>query len=457
MNQAGLTQGPIKDHILKMAVPMGFGLLAVMSFQVIDMIFVGMLGEESLAAISFIFPLIFIVLGLGMGIGVGTMSHVGFFLGRQDVQSAKRIATHGLLLVSALSLGIAFVGWISIDLTLSSLGIPENIQAPVKRYMEIWYMASCLIMLPIVGNSVIRATGDSKTPSLIMSVAGMTNIVLDPLLIFGYGPIPAMGFQGAAIATAFSYLLTLIASLSLLHFKLKMMTAPSWNFHMLQDWKKILYIGVPVSLTASFAPLSQAILMKFVASEGVFAAAAFGVSFRIEAFATIGIMALANVMSPIVSQNYGAQQLERIEDCFWVSLRWSALWCGGVTLLLIAISQWIGLFFSSEKDLIKGIALYCWIVPMTYWWQGVLDFLVAVMNSLQQPFLSLMLIVIRLFILTIPLGYVGVDHWGLEGLYAGRAIANVIAGLLAAFIAFHFIKKSLRPHVSDHGFILVSK
>ena len=152
--------------------------------------------------------------------------------------------------------------------------------------MHIWYLTIPLLVVPMAGNSAIRATGDTKTPAKIMMLAGLINGVLDPLLIFGYGPFPELGIQGAAIASALSWFGALIGSLYVLVKREKLLALPHFKT-LWADWRQILKIGTPAALSNAMNPLSGAILMMLLSSHGTAAVAAYGAAQRVESILSL--------------------------------------------------------------------------------------------------------------------------------------------------------------------------
>ena len=166
--------------------------------------FVSLLGTNELAAISFTFPVI-TVISLNIGLGIGTSAVIGRLLGAGRDAEARLSAMAALMSVCLLVGILCAIGLLSIDLVFTLLGA-EIAQLPlINDYMSVWYLAGVFLAIPMVGNSVLRASGDTKTPSMIMASGGLINAVLDPFLIFGLGPFPALGIKGAAIATAMAW------------------------------------------------------------------------------------------------------------------------------------------------------------------------------------------------------------------------------------------------------------
>ena len=190
-----------------------------------------------------------------------------------------------------------------------------------------WLAGVVFVVIPIVGNSAIRATGATKTPSWIMMIAAGVNALLDPLLIFGYGPFPELGIKGAAIATVISYFSIMIAGLWVLGKRERMLTISWPGFaEILLSWKALLYIGIPAMLSQLLLPISNAVLTSFAADIGEATVAAFGVDTRIESLAMIGYLALSPVLLSFIGQNYGAGKNDRIILANKFSIRFAMIW-----------------------------------------------------------------------------------------------------------------------------------
>ena len=248
--RADLLNDPVGPTLLRLAGPMALGFIAVILFSVVDTFWVGRLGSRELAAMSFTFPVIFLVMSIAVGMGVGMTSVVSRAIGRGDTGRVCRFTTDGLLLANTLVVLVAAAGLSTIGPVFETLGASPDIVTLIRRYMVPWYMGIGFIVIPIVGNAAIRATGDTKTPSLIMMIAGGVNMVLDPLLIFGVGPFPRLELQGAAIATVIAYAITFIAAFVILWKRERMLEFARPTIRdLLDSWRQILYIAVPAAGT----------------------------------------------------------------------------------------------------------------------------------------------------------------------------------------------------------------
>lgn len=288
-----LLTAPMTSVLLRMTGPMILGIVAILAFNLVDTFFIGMLGTQALAAISFTFPVTFVVTSLAMGLGAGLSAVMGHALGQGKHEEAARITTDNLFLAVLLVTLIAVAGALTIHPLFRLLGASDALIALIYDYMLIWYLTVPMLVLPMVGNAAIRATGDTKTPSLVMTVAGLVNGVLDPLLIFGIGPFPEWGIRGAAIATSLSWLMAMLVSLYLLRHREGLLR---WRLsprpQLLAHWRALLHVAVPASFTNMLNPLANAVLMTIFAGLGTEVVAAYGAASRVEALLLIVMMAL---------------------------------------------------------------------------------------------------------------------------------------------------------------------
>ena len=208
-----MLEGPVGPTLFRLTVPMIMGLVSIMLINIIDTFYIGQLGVKELAAISFTFPVVFTVMSVAFGIGIGTSVVVSRAIGKGDRAQVRRLTTDSLYLTVIAMVLVSALGLATIEPIFTAMGATEDLLPIIRDYMVLWYFGVGLVAIPIVGNNAIRATGDSRTPSVVMMVVAIVNAILDPFLIFGIGPFPKMGVQGAALATVIAYLCALLAGL----------------------------------------------------------------------------------------------------------------------------------------------------------------------------------------------------------------------------------------------------
>ncbi|EME3971226.1 MATE family efflux transporter [Vibrio fluvialis] len=446
----GLLSAPIPNVLRQMTIPMIFGMVAILMFNLVDTFFISLLGTDALAAISYTFPVTFGVNCITMGIGVGLSTNIGRLLGQGDTSNAARFSTHGLLLAVTLVAIACTLGFFTIEPLFLLLGAKAELIPLIEQYMQVWYLTIPLLVIPMAGNSAIRATGDTKTPAKMMMLAGAINGCLDPLLIFGYGPFPELGIQGAAIASAFSWLGALIGSLYVL-VKRDRLLAPPHFASLRHDWQQILKIGTPAALSTAMSPISGALLMMMLSSHGTAAVAAYGAAQRIESILILVLMSLTSALTPFMAQNFGAQNPTRSFSGLFLSLRFSLIFQLLVFIMMVPLSIPLAALFSQEQAVRDLLWHYLLVVPFSYGFQGVVMMLVSALNALHLPLKAFQWSFMRLFLFTLPSAWLGSTLYGIEGLFIGIALGNVLGGLSGYLYALLLRRRYLREGVALPG------
>jgi len=430
--KAILIEGNIPKTLIFLTLPMLVGILGMSIFNLVDTFFVGKLGTNELAAISFTFPVIFVIQSIAMGLGIGTSSVISRAIGEGNQYKVQRLTTDALFLSILIVTFFAITGFLTIEPIFHLLGATSELIHLIKAYMTIWYLGVPFVVIPMVGNNAIRATGDTKTPSLIMVTAILVNLTLDPFLIFGYGPFPRLGLAGAATATVIARATTLIMAFWILYHRDKMISLQIPKFkEVINSWKQVLYIGLPAAGTNLIMPVSIGIITRLIATYGPAAVAGFGVASRIEMFALALIAALSSVLTPFVGQNWGAKKNDRVRLGIKYSSIFSIVWGAIVFIIFVLASKSVAMIFNKNPEVVATTSLYLIIVSVSYGFQGVLFISSSAFNALNKPIPSATLMTMRTFLLYVPLAFIGAYFFKIKGIFTAAAIANITSGTLA--------------------------
>jgi putative MATE family efflux protein len=442
-NKAILVEGPVGRTLLRLTLPMVFGLLGLVTFNIVDTFFVGRLGTTELAALSFTFPVVLVVNSLALGLGIGASAVISRAIGVGDHARVKRLTTDSLVLSVLVVMCFVVLGLLTIEPVFRALGATSQTLPLIKQYMKIWYLGVGFVVIPMVGNNAIRATGDTKTPSIIMLIAMAVNTTLDPMLIFGLGPFPRLEIAGAALATVFARATTFTVALWVLGVRDKMLTRSAASLKAVVDsWKAILFIGIPTAATRIILPLAMGGVTRLVASYGAEGVAAFGVATRIEFFSLTVVRALSSVLMPFVGQNWGAGKHDRVRAGIRYSNRIALGWGAIMFVVLAFAAKPIAGLFNDNPSVIRNITIYLRIVPIGYGLYGVVLLAAAALNVLHRPFHAAGLSIAHMFALYIPLAIVGSRLMGLGGAFGGLLASYVIGG-----VAAHILVKAVSAKV----------
>ena len=443
---ARLTEGSVGRHLVNMAFPMLLGITTMMAQAFIDTWFLGQVGDRALAAYSFGFPILMIVTSVAIGLGAGTSSVVARALGSDDHARARRLSTDSLILSLLISLVCSIVGVLTIDPLFTLLGAPADMLPTIRPFMTILYAAVPFIMLGMVGTASMRATGDTLLPGKLMIAAAVLNVVLDPIFIFGLGPIPALGLNGAAIAGLLSRGAFFFVGTYYLRYRLDLVTFGRPDpIELRQSWKDVLHVGLPAAGTNVIVPMGLALVTAMIADYGPRAVAGFGVASRIESLVLVPYYALSAIIGPFVGQNLSALREERIQ----LSLRLCAIFClasGLVFAVLLALaSGFLPRLFSDSPEVIDVTQTFLWIAPIGYGTYGIVMFVNAAFNGLGKPLPGVAISVMRILVLYIPLALLGKALFGYVGIFVAYALANLLSGAFGFLWARIVVRRLFEP------------
>lgn len=341
---------------------------------------------------------------LAQGIGMSSSALVSRAVGEANPQKVERLATDSLALGVAVLAAIVSIGLLTIRPLFTALGAEGIILDYIAEYMVIWYWGSIMVVIPMIGNNIIRGLGDSKTPGTVMAISAGINVLLDPLLIFGLGPFPALGIRGAAIATVAARSLTAVVALYVLIHRERIIrfTTPTIA-DIAHSWRQLLYIAVPNAMINMALPLGSAFVTRILAVFGPAVVAGFGVATRVEMFSLLFINALGSVTGPYIGQNLGGRLFDRVH----LARRSAEAFClaigVGSAVLLAMLAEPIARIFSPDPEVLRTAVLYLRIVPVAYGFQGILRIGSITLNVLRRPFHSAGLTVLQTFGIYIPL------------------------------------------------------
>jgi len=425
-----IVSAPVSRVLYKLTLPMVIGIVAVFFFNLVDTFFIGLLGTTSLAAVSFTMPIAMVVMNLAIGLGIASSALIARAVGGNEHRLSQRYVTASLLLTIAIATVMIALGWHFNDDLFLLLGATPELLPEIWQYMKYWWPGAWMMMLMIVINSSMRAVGNTKLPSMMMLGSAVLNAVLDPILIFGLGPIEGMGIAGAALASTLCWAIVVmvmiysLAKIDLLHW------ADMTLKELIAIWKRLMVVGVPAMITNVLVPIASGILLVMVAPMGEQAVAAFGVGARIEPFAIVVVLALTSTLPVFVGQNFAAGQHERIWQALSIGIRFIIVWQLLVWLLLWLVSPFFALIFSQDPVVIDKIGHYLMLMPIGYAGMGVVLCANAALNALQRTGISMTLNLIRLVLFYVPFAWVGSQYYGFEGVLMGASLGNVLAGIL---------------------------
>jgi putative MATE family efflux protein len=420
-------------------------LLAIMSFDVVDLFFVSRLGDAPLAAISFTFPVIWFLGSIAIGYEAGAASCVSRAVGEGNAHRSARLTTDAALLAGLATLVLCAIGLMTIDPVFSALGATDELMPLITDYMSIWYWTEPASAVMWTCLAAMRARGNTALEGKVITAAALLNAILDPIFIFGWLGFPRLEIAGAALASLTANLIMLAFTLIHLATRLRVFANPFVAFGEIYDsWRKLMRIGVPAMMTNAIIPVANGIVMAIVATHGVTAVAGFGIAMRIEPVALIPFYALSAVSSPFFGQNITAGRYDRLVEARRIisrfCLRFGLLLAAALCLIAAPLSA---LFTQSMA--IREVAVdYIWLVSVSYGAYGLVMSVNACFNGIGRPLPGVLISSMRVVVVFLPLAFLG--HWlfGLPGLFGASALSNLGIGALAYYWLGSQIRKSQR-------------
>ncbi len=448
-DNAKLTRGSIRGHLVTQTLPMIIGIAAMMSVGLVDAYFIGQLGSAELAAISFIFPISVAIVSLGVGISVGINSVVARALGAGDDDEAARRGNFGIAF--AITLGVLA------GLVLYALSAPlfrlmqadETLMPLILTYMKPFAFGLPLILAIQGVNGVMRGQGEAKRTSMIAIAYSVANWILDPLLITGAFGFDGYGVAGAAYATVLGWGVGAAMAFYLLR-------GTAIRFHPRRlkeaDWVKSLRaisrVAGPAAFSNSINPMGLAVLTALIAAEGQAAVAGFGAGGRLQSFATVPLLALSASIGGIVGQNWGAELYHRSRSALVQAGAFCLIYGLSIAAVLFATGDWFAGSFSDDPAVIAQFTRYLQISAWGYAGFGVLIVVNGAFNAIDRSSFALGQSFARVFLMMLPVAWLLRGAWGAEAIYTAELMANLAGGIVAAGLAWYLFSKSKREEAT---------
>lgn len=431
--------GDLGGHVRRMSVAGGVGLVAVFFVDLADLYFISLLGQQELAAaVGFAGAILFFTTALSIGLAIAVGALVGKALGAGDPARAGEIASLALLASAIVAVLAGLVAWMLIPDLVALVGAKGETARLAEGYLSIVVPSMPFVNAMMTGGAVLRAHGAAGASMTVTLVAAVVNAVLDPMLIFGYGPFPELGLDGAAIASVAARVSG--AMVALLYIMRRYGGfAPIRRAVCVSDLRAVFSIAGPAMLTNTATPIGAAYLTKIIADFGDSAVAGYAIVSRITPVAFALVFALSGSIGPIVAQNYGARAFGRVRGALFEALKFLALYVGGVSLLLFALRGTIADVFSADATAEELLIWFCGPISLLFFFNGALFVANASFNNLGRPLISTLTNWGRHTLGAILPAMVGAAWFGAPGALLGQGLGGSVFAALAIWLAFRFV------------------
>ena len=435
-NQQSFTEGKLGKAIFLLAVPMVLEMFMQAVFEVVDVFFVGKLGANAVAAVGITASVLVLVFAIGIGLAMAATAMVARRYGEGDHDGAARAAVQSIILCIIVSVPIGIAGWVYAEELLRLMGAADEVVIVGIPYFRIMFATNIVILLLFLINSVFRGTGDAVFAMRALWLANILNIILDPLLIFGFAFIPAMGVTGAAIATVIGRGIGVL-------YQIKLLTGGRGRITIRREhiafrssvMEALLRVSGPGVLQYLVGTASWMGIMRILTEFGSAVVAGYTIAVRVIVFALLPSWGIGNAAATLVGQNLGAEKPDRAEKSVWITG-----WVNTAFLSVFGVALWILAeptlkIFTDEPDVIKAGAECLKIVAYSYPFFGFGMVVVQAFNGAGDTWTPTKINFFSFWILQIPLAlWFGFKlGFGPNGVYAGIAIAQaslaIVGGL----------------------------
>jgi putative MATE family efflux protein len=431
------TGGSIRTGIVLLAIPMMLEMAMESIFALVDTFFVGQIGTGALTTVGLTEVMMTLVYSIAIGVSTAPMAMVARFIGEKHPEQAGLAAGQAILLGVFVSMLIAVPGFVYAEDLLRMMGASEQVVAEGVGYTRIMFATNVVIMMLFVINGIFRGAGEAAKAMRVLWLANGINIVLDPIFIFGLGPIPAMGVEGAAIATSIGRGVGVVYQFHLLFGDRSVVRlgARAW----VVDWAmqlRIIRIAANGAFQYLIASASWVFLMRIIAGFGEAAVAGYTVAIRLILFTMLPAWGLANAAAAFVGQNLGAKEPERAEQGVWVALRLTVVYFGLLSVGYYFLAGPLVRGFVGEATAVGyGVdALHVFAIGYVFFGLGLIP--IQALNGAGDTRTPMLLNFVCFWLLEIPLGYWLGQELGyeVEGVVWAIVIAEVILAALALWM-----------------------
>ncbi len=437
---------PINKLLLTMSIPMIISMLVQALYNVVDSIFVAQIGENALTAVSLAFPIQNLMIAVAVGTGVGVNAYLSRNLGAKKFEVANKTANNGIFLAAISYLVFAVFGITATGIFFASQTANQEIISIGTDYTLIVCTFSMFLFGQIIFNRLLQATGKTFYQFISQAIAASVNILLDPILIFGWFGFPALGVKGAAIATVFSQFVGMALAL---YFNLKKNQDIKISIKGfkpdLEIIRKIYSVGIPSIIMGSIGSIMTYFMNQILISFSTTATAVFGVYFKLQSFVFMPVFGLNNGMVPIVAYNFGARRKERITKTVKLSVLYAVgMLSIGAVLMMTFPGKLMSLFNATETMLSIGIPALR-TIAISFFAAGFSIISLSVFQALGHGLLSLEVSVIRQLIVLLPSAWLLSLTGNVNNVWWSFPIAEIASFTFSAI----FLKRVYKKEISD--------
>jgi len=427
-----LTSGGIAWPLFFLSLPIVITNVLQTAYNLADTFWLGQYSTNALAAISFAFPMVFLLIALGLGLSVAGSVLVAQHTGAGDEDGAAYAASQTVGYTLSFSALLGAIGYVVVGDVLAVFGAEPRTLALATGYMEVVSLGLPLMFGFFVFVALMRGAGDTVTPMLVMFGTVALNVVVDPVLIFGWGPAPRLGMTGAAVATIGSRGLATVAGLAILLWTERgvsirprdVVPNPAYG-------RKLVEIGVPASIEGTGRALSVNAMLLIIGAFSTSVVAAYGIGTRVFSVIFLPAIAVARGVETMTGQNIGAGEVERARrtNVFAAKVMFFVLTALGTVIFLLA--EPVAAVFTDDAAVIDESARFVRYVALTFGAIGIMRTLTGGFRGVGQTMVAAAISILMLAAVRLPVAWVAAGPYGPPGVWASFAVSNVAGAVIA--------------------------
>lgn len=428
----------IKRLILTMSAPIVVSMMVQSLYNVVDSIFVAQISEEAITAVSMAFPFQQLMMSVGIGTAIGVNSLLARNLGAKQFSQVNKIANNGLLLAFLSFIAFFMMGLLLSDKLITIQTDNQEIISHGPVYLRICLMGSLGIFTHLMFERLLQATGKTMYTMIAQISGALMNIILDPIMIFGWFGMPAMGLAGAALATVISQY---IGALVVAYLCIRKEKDIDIGFrYMKPDFKiirDIYAVGIPSIIMISISSVTIFSMNQILAKFSITAVALLGIYFKLQSFIFMPVFGLNNGIIPIVGYNYGAGNKERMRETIFLGMRYAVtIMLIGTLIMMVFPDKLLGMFNASDQMMDIGRVAFR-IICISFPFAAISIISIGVFQAIGKGTLSMIISIIRQLVVLVPLAYL----FSLTGNLSMVWWSVIIAELVAVSICIRNIRK----------------
>ncbi len=456
MNQSFMRERPVLGLVISMSIPMVISMMVNSLYNIVDSYFVAQISEEAMTALSLVYPVQNLINAVTIGFAIGINAVIAFYLGARETRSASDAAARGLLLNALHGLLLTILCIAVMPAFLRSFTSDEAVISYGLRYSHIVFGFAVILSLGVSFEKIFQATGNMMVSMVSLLAGCMANIILDPIMIFGLGPVPRMGIEGAALATGIGQLLSLVIYLAVWKFSPSPLSISPRQLLPGHGITRRLYaIGVPAALNLALPSLLISSLNAILAGYSQTYVLVLGAYYKLQTFLYLSANGIIQGIRPLVGYNYGAGELKRVRSIYHTALALSAaIMAAGTALCLLIPDNLIRLFTSNEATVQAG-AHALRIISAGFIVSSVSVTSSGALEGLSMGLPSFLISLLRYIVIMIPAAFLLSRQMGADGVWHAFWITELATA--AAALLIYRRKTSVPPSDPERSCSCASK